>query len=259
MDIDYGKYAQSVGDAIQANVIGDEEDKGKIVDAVLAPFEAEFTRMAIQKTYKKYFTKAKDGAKKVVKKKLGLDEEESAVDGQEEKEAIPTEEEQYQSALGQPARTAPEDYGGTPLEDLGPQVQTELPPTQEQAIQQSTELQAQQRAPTQEDVPEGGGEIQGEMGRPVGGGEGSSEGFIEGGDAEGAADATKALSTGEKLVSGGIQGELDADTAASAAADESGVGIIVTAALGIAALFASIFSHSKPPPVQAGFTFGTST
>jgi hypothetical protein len=172
------------------------------------------------------------GVKAVTKKAVGLVSDaigKPEISRQAGEEATPTEEEQYQSNLGQPARTAPEDYGGTPLEDLGPEVQTRLPPTQEQAIQQSRELQAQQRAPTQEDVPEGAGDIQGEMGRPVGGGEGSSEGANAAGDAEQSAQsATDAATSGTAAEGAGLDagaeaGGAAADAAAGATAADVGV------------------------------------
>lgn len=168
------------------------------------------------------------GVKAVAKKAIGLAADaigKPQVTRQVGEEATPTEEEQYQTNLGQPARTAPSDYGGTPLEDLGPEVQTRLPPTQEQAIEQSRALQAQQRAPTQEDLPEGAGEVRGEMSRPVGEGEGSSEGTNAAGEAEQSAQsATDAATSGTAADGAGLDAaEGAADAADAATAVDAGV------------------------------------
>jgi hypothetical protein len=75
--------------------------------------------------------------------------------------------------------------------------------------------------------------------------------------AEGAGDLLKsgeqaALKEGESAAEGGLESGLESLTASSTALDETGVGLAVTAALGVATLISGIFMHkhkqSAPPP-----------
>jgi len=74
---------------------------------------------------------------------------------------------------------------------------------------------------------------------------------------EGASDLLKtgesaALKEGESAAEGGLESGLESLTAGSTALDETGVGLAVTAALGVATLISGIFLHrhkqSAPPP-----------
>ena len=74
---------------------------------------------------------------------------------------------------------------------------------------------------------------------------------------EGASDLLKtgeasALKEGESAAEGGLESGLESLTAGSTALDETGVGLAVTAALGVATLISGVFLHrhkqSAPPP-----------
>jgi hypothetical protein len=162
------------------------------------------------------------GVKAVTKKAVGLVADaigKPQVTREVGEPAEPTEAEQYQSNLGQPARTAPSDYGGTELQTR------EVIPSQEEAIEQSRALQAQQPRITQEDLPEGAGEVRDEMSRPVGEGEGSSEATNAAGEAEQSAQsATDAATSGTAAEGAGLDaGEAAADAASAATAADVGV------------------------------------
>ena len=77
---------------------------------------------------------------------------------------------------------------------------------------------------------------------------------------DGAGDLIKtgeqaALKEGESAAEGGLESGLESLTAGSTALDETGVGLAVTAALGVATLISGIFVHkhkeSAPPPPPA--------
>ncbi|MGI9556000.1 MAG: hypothetical protein ACR2M9_03985 [Cyanophyceae cyanobacterium] len=221
----YGAYAEQLRNAVASQAVQQRQvmDKfqGKLaetervknlIDTASESVGAVFTTPLIQKGVKKIGEKVAGKVVEKIENRLRPKPEEPEATPEEPAQAARTE---AQNDLGGAGET---DFveTGTELTDLSP-------PTMEEAL---AEIRARPppQGTTQEDLPEGAGEIQGEISRPMGAGEGSTETANAAGEAEQAASGAV-----EDAVEGATSTAADAVTgaaeAASATATAAEVGI----------------------------------